>query len=109
MTGETRGIYEIFELILITSLLLIIGTAIIYTNQPDFKKASLLLNEISGISQIMLDNTIVNLNYKNDKILVKSDENKLSLKYGKKTIVTKKIINNKLKVTTKNEVITLQT
>ena len=79
MEGLNRSIFEIFEIIIVVSLLLTISTAIIITNDPKFVHSNLMATEIADIATITKKDTTITINYDkeylNEKYKIQNDKN----------------------------------
>jgi len=101
MEGINRSIFEIFEIILAVSLLLLISTAIILTNKPNFIYASLIASETSQISDIINKNTKISINYNQNNIKdnfnIKNNQNtnQIEVSFKDKSIAKTNYIGNK--------------
>lgn len=84
--GVTRGIFELFEMILPVAILLLIGAGIFFVAKPDNVRSYILEKEISYSSSLISENTVVELDLKNTKfeeVKVKNENNKVQVNIKK--------------------------
>lgn len=81
-TGVTRGIFELFEIILPVALFILVLGGIIFVSNPNYSRSYMLEKDISYTSSLISENTVVELDLKNtklEKVQVKAENNKISV------------------------------
>ena len=91
MEGLNRGIYEIFEIILAVSLLLVISTAIFLTYNPSFISGNVIYEETLIMSNLIQTNSNITLNLNKDNIkknfdISKNQNNQIEISFDGNTI-----------------------
>lgn len=82
--GVTRNIYEIFEIIMAVATLLLIGSAILYVQNPDSIQAHATATEVAYISsEVSGTDLIVETNYKDTTL--ESQDNLIKATYKSKS------------------------
>jgi len=101
MEGLNRGIFEIFEIVLVISLSLIIISALIYTSKPNFINAKLMASEISYISSIATKDSEITLDYKQikDDFNLNSNNQEIEIVFDDKSKAKKEYLGEKVDLT----------
>ena len=87
--GFEWSLYEIFELAMVTSMLLIIGGAIFLAPDVNFIKAKVTANEVSYLAELTSNtNFEINTKYPETELKLNTQKNEITAIYKKKEATT---------------------
>jgi hypothetical protein len=98
MEGIVRNVYEIFEIIMAVTILLLIGGAILFVADSENLQARATASEVSYISTLISkSNIIAELNY--DDTIIQSNPETIKIVYkNNDNFITKKYIGGEVKI-----------